>query len=81
MLHLLAVVSIPALLAARLDSAGLAFVAAAGLLWAAGIYLCSTAPVVAGRRRRSVNETLTSALTTLAALLAVVGAIAALLGL
>ena len=70
---------ISALLAAGLDLAGLALVAAAGLLWAAGLYLCLIAPVVVGRHGRSVNEAVASTLTTIAAVMVLVGAVSALL--
>ena len=81
MLPALAIVSIPVLPAAGLDSAGFGLMAIAGLFWIAALYLCSIAPVVAGHSRRSVNETLTYGLTTLAMLAGTAGVAVALFGL
>ncbi len=64
--------AIPATLAAGFDSVGLALVAGAGAVWAAALYICSVAPVIAGGAT-SVNERLSTGLSMLAASLTLVG--------
>ena len=80
MLQVLLATSVPALLAAGLDSPGLGLVAGAGVVWAAGLFICSSAPVVAGQSGRSVNEAVASVMATLAMLVAVAGIAALILG-
>ncbi len=69
---------VPALLAAGLGSAGLALIAAAGLLWAAALFACSRAPVVEGRAA-SLNESFSTGLSVLATAAAAAGVILVLL--
>jgi hypothetical protein len=73
MLTILALSAIPAVLAAGFDSLGLALVAAAGLIWAMGVYACTAAPVVPSRSGEPLNDRLAMALSTGAALLALAG--------
>ena len=75
MLVMLALSTIPALLAAGFDSVGLAVIAIAGVMWAAGISLCTTAPVVAARSGSALNTRLAIALSMVAAALATGGVI------
>ena len=73
MLQVLVLSAIPALAAASLGSAGLALLAGAGLLWAAALYACSVAPVVAGSLGRSVNEAVATTCSVLAGAVAILG--------
>lgn len=63
---------IPVALAAAFASVGFALLAVAGLVWAAAISVCSTAPVVAGRSH-TLNETVASTLSMIAAGIAITG--------
>ncbi len=78
MITVLVLSAIPALLAAGLDSVGLALVAGAGLVWAAALYACSVAPVVAGQDR-NVNEIVATRLSMVAATIATIGVLMILL--
>ena len=73
MLLILSLSTIPALLAAGFDSVGLAVVAIAGVTWAAGISLCTTFPLVAARSGQALNDRIAVVLSTVAAVLAIVG--------
>lgn len=73
MIPLLALAAVPALLAAALDSTGLAAVAGAGLLWALAAALCTAAPLVQLRSGRSLNEPIAAGLSVVAATMAVIG--------
>jgi hypothetical protein len=64
--------AIPAALATAFDSVGFGLLAVAGGLWAAALGVCSTAPVIAGRRH-TVNETVAATLSLLAAGIATLG--------
>ncbi len=64
--------AIPAVMAAGFDSLGLALLAAAGLVWAAALYVCSVAPVVAWRQA-SITESVATGLSTAAAVTAIAG--------
>ena len=72
MMTLLALSAIPAVLAAGFDSLALALLAVAGLVWTAALYVCSVAPVVAGRGV-TTSETVASGLSTMAGIVAAVG--------
>ena len=80
MLTILVLSTVPAALAARLDSAALGLVAAAGLLWAGAAFTVSTLPAVPGRRRTCVNAGLAAGLSAVAAIAAIVGLIGAVAG-
>ena len=73
MLTILILSAIPAVLAAEFDSAGLALVAMAGVIWALGIYACAAAPVVPSRAGPPINDRLATALSAGATLLALAG--------
>jgi len=70
--------AIPAVLAAGFDSAPMALLAVAGLVWAAGLYVCSVAPLVAGRRA-TITEIVATGLSTTAAFVASLGLLMALI--
>ena len=78
MITVLVLSAVPALLAAGLDSVGLALVAGAGLVWAAALYACSVAPIVAGPGH-NVNEVVATRLSMLAATMATTGVLMILL--
>ena len=78
MTTILILTALPAALATVFDSVGFGLLTAAGLVWAAAIAVCSAAPLVAGRSH-TVNETLASTLSTLAALVAIAGLVVVLL--
>ena len=78
MTTILVLTVIPAGLAAAFDSVGLGLLAAAGLLWAFAVAVCSMAPVVAGRNQ-SANETISQSLSMIAGAIAAVGLVAVLL--
>lgn len=78
MTTILVLTVIPAGLAATFDSVGFGLLAAAGLVWAFAVAVCSLAPVVAGRNH-SANETLSQGLSMIASAVAVVGLAAVLL--
>jgi len=80
MVQVLLAASLPAVLAAGLDSAGLGLVAWAGVVWAASLYICSSAPVVAGQSGRSINEAVASVMEMIAIVIAVAGIAAFILG-
>lgn len=69
---------IPAALAAAFDSVGFGLLAAAGLVWAFAVAVCSMAPVVAGRNR-SANETISQGLSLIATAITAIGLVAVLL--
>ena len=75
MLTILILSAIPALLAAGFDSVGLAVVAAAGVVWAAGVSLCTVMPLVPARSGPSINDRMATVLSVLAAGLATAGAL------
>jgi hypothetical protein len=64
--------AIPAVLAAELDSLGLALLALVGLVWAAALYVCSVAPVVSGRGV-TITETVATGLSSMAGVVAALG--------
>lgn len=72
MITLLALSTIPAVLAAGFDSLALALLAVAGLVWAAALYVCSVAPLVTGRGV-TTTEVVASGLSTMAGIVAAVG--------
>lgn len=76
---MLALSAIPAALAAVFDSAGLALVALAGLVWGLGVYTCAAAPVVPARSGRALNDRVAMGLSVGAATLALAGVAMALL--
>ena len=76
---MLALSTIPAMLAAGFDSIGLGVVAVAGVVWAVGISLCTSAPLVAARSGSALNGRLAIAFSMVAAALATGGVILAAL--
>ena len=72
MITILILSAIPAVLAVDLDSGGFALLAIAGFVWACAHFASSVAPIVVGAKR-TTNETIAVALSTLAALVAVAG--------
>lgn len=67
--------AVPATLAAGFDSPGLALLAVAGFLWAAAVFVCSTAPLIAGISS-SLNERISTLLSVAAGSTAAAGALA-----
>ena len=78
MTTILSLTVIPAGLAAVFDSVGFGLLAAAGLVWAFAVAVCSIAPVVESGNR-SANETLSQGLSMIASVIAVVGLASVLL--
>lgn len=78
MITVLALSAIPAVLAAGFDSTAMALLAVAGLVWAAALYVCSAAPLVAGRRAM-ITEIVATGLSTTAAFVASIGLLMALI--
>ena len=72
MMIVLLLSAIPAVLAAGFDSFALALLALAGGVWAAALYVCSVAPVVAGQRT-TITETVATGLSTVAGMVGVLG--------
>jgi len=73
MYGLVAALALPALLALDLDSPGLVLMAVASVTWAAAAFLCSTGvPVIAGTSV-SLNERVSTILSSIAASLAMAG--------
>ena len=76
MLTILALTTIPAVLAAEFESAGLAVVAVAGVLWSMAAYACSNAPFVPDRSGTALNDRLAGVLSAVATVVALIGIVA-----
>jgi hypothetical protein len=72
MTPVLALGAVPVIMAAGFESVWLALFAGVGLVWAAAIYVCSMAPMVAGRER-NLNEAVAETLSIVAAVAATTG--------
>ena len=79
MFAILALSTVPAVLAAGFDSVGLALVATAGVIWALGVYTCTAAPVVPARTGAALNDRVAALLSIVAGVVATIGAIVTVL--